>query len=280
MTAPPLLTIIIVTYNSGAYLADCLNALTAAGAGVSTELILVDNASARFDHALLFTRIPAAQIICNGENVGFARAVNQGIARAAGRYILLLNPDAVLSPGSLAALAKVLEARPDAAAVSPLLLNADGSPQFCWARFPDFWSELMGRDDRSQSPYPLADFADADRRDAMTPFAADWIGGACLMMRKSVIDAVGPLDGGFFLYGEETEWCHRAKRAGNVVLVAPHITVMHGSERARLSGKRRQYLFYSRIRLYRKLHGPIIGLPAMAVAATRYALSGLRRGRE
>ena len=277
MTASPCLTIVIVTYNSGPDLSVCLTALPAALAGVSAEILIVDNASISFDGGAPLSVFPDAQIIANTENIGFARAVNQGIARAAGRYALLLNPDTVPAPGLLAALCDVLESRPDAAAVSPLLLNADGSPQFCWARFQNAVSEWTGRDDRSQSPYPLADFAYPERRTRMAPFPADWVGGACLLLRKSVIDRIGPLDAGFFLYGEEEEWCSRAKRAGMTILLTPQVAALHRGSGPGLTGTRRRYLFQSRLRLYRRLYGPLGGLPAMAIAAARYGLNLLRR---
>lgn len=272
----PTLTVALVAYNAGARLSACLSSLPGACGDISAEIILVDNASADQTAIDEAARIPGVTVIRNRDNLGFARASNQAMARAAGRYILLLNPDTLPPPGSLSALIAVLESRPEAFAVGPLLLYGDASPQFCWSRFPGFWSELSGRDARFQSPYPLTDFADPDKRAAMSPFAADWIGGACLLLRKSAVAAIGPLDDGFFLYGEETEWCHRAKKAGGNVLVAPNVTVTHFGGCGGLTGERRRHLFHARVRLYRTLYGPVVGLPAILAAAVRYALSGLR----
>ncbi len=279
--APPsIVTVVLVSYCESPveskYLLSCLTALPAAFQDVTMEIIIVDNNS---PDTSFFERVSGTgniRLIRNSHNRGFAAGTNQGISKVTGKYILLLNPDTLPPPGSLKSLVIALEAYPKAFAMSPLLQNSDGTPQFCWARFPTADSELRGREDRSQSPYPLADFQDSARCAVMSPFIADWVGGACLLMRKSAIEMIGALDEDFFFYGEETDWCHRVKQVGAAIMVDPRIMVMHYGGQERLTGVRRRYLFESRIRLYRKMYGLFAGSFAILTAFLRYSLRHLR----
>jgi GT2 family glycosyltransferase len=277
----PDLSIVLVSYNTCDLLDACLRSLDAGRGALSAEVWVVDNASRDGSAERVRASCPSVGLIENRENVGFARACNQALRRAGGRYFLLLNPDTIVPPGALEALVEAMDAHRDAAVSSPLLLNTDGSPQPCWARFPSLTSELCGRLDRTQSPYPLADFADPARRAGMRPFAADWVGGACFLVRAEAVRAVGLLDEGFFLYGEEADWCRRFGQAGWNVLLVPSVTVMHrgGASSPSMPARvRRRCLYLAQIRLYRRLYGPLGALPPVAVATARYLLSPLRRG--
>jgi GT2 family glycosyltransferase len=280
--AAPDLTVVLVSHNTCNLLDACLESLDAGLGGRSSEVWVVDNASRDGSADRVRASHPGVRLIENRENVGFARACNQALRLARGKYLLLLNPDCLVPPGALDRLATVLDEHPEAAVCGPLLWNADGSPQPSWARFSNLTSEISGRLDRSQSPYPLPDFADASRRTAMRPFAVDWVGGACFLVRAEAARAVGLLDERFFLYGEEADWCHRFGRADWKVLLAPTVTVTHrggASGEALPNGVRRCYLYRAHVRLYRHLYGPVGSLLPIGAATARYLLSRSRRRR-
>jgi GT2 family glycosyltransferase len=275
----PDLSIVVVSWNTRQLLADCLHSVYAHTGDLRVEVFVVDNASQDSSAAMVRENFPAVHLIENTANTGFARANNQALRNAAGRCWLLLNPDTIVPFGALAQLVATLDARPDAAVCSPLLFNPDGSPQFCWARFPGVRSELLGELDLTQAPYPLPEFADPARRAAMQPFAADWVGGACFLVRAAAAEQVGLLDESFFFYGEETDWCRRFRDAGWRTLLVPAATVTHiGGQSAKTIGQTaRRLLWQSRLRLYSRLYGPLGGLIPSVIATVRYALSRFRR---
>lgn len=274
------LSIVIVSWNTRDVLDRCLRAVRnalAASPDLAAEVWVVDNASTDGSVDLVERDYPAVRLVRNDENVGFARANNQALRHARGRYLLLLNSDALVTPPALADLVAVMDAHPEAAVCGPLLLNADGTPQICWARFPGLSSELTGSLDRSQSPYPLAAFAQPDTS-ALAPFAADWVGGACFLVRAEAALSVGLLREDFFMYSEETEWCHRFVRAGWKTLLAPAVRVTHlgGQSSKAVPRATRARLFQSSLRLYRILHGPAGSVFPSLVAAARFLLFPLK----
>jgi GT2 family glycosyltransferase len=277
----------IVSWNTRELLADCLHSVRAAlkeASALKAEVFVIDNASSDGSVELVRQTFPEVHLIENEKNVGFARATNMVLRRAAGRYLLLLNSDTLVPSSALTSLCSELDARPDAVVCGPFLCNSDASPQLSWARFPGPWSELTGSLDRSQAPYPISDFGDAEKRAGMKPFTADWIGAACFLIRAEAFRRVGLLDEGFFFYGEETDLCYRFRQEfgdiGGEILLIPSVCVMHvGGQSSRSAPDiARRHLFYSSLRLYRKLYGfsPTAGA-AMGLAAARYLLSCVRR---
>jgi len=270
------LSIVIVSWNTRALLSDCLESLR----GVSAEVFVVDNASADGSPELVRERFLDVTLIESGANLGFAKANNLALQKATGDYWLLLNSDTVVPQGSLEAVVAALDAHPEAAVASPLLLNADGSLQHCWARFPDFKSELLGELDRRQCPYPDSVLADATARKSLAPFACDWVGGACFCVRASAARQAGLLDEAFFMYSEETEWCHRLRqKTGGKTLLVPSVTVTHlggGSSRT-VPKATRARMWRSTLRFHRLTKGLFGALLPNAVATGRYVLSPLRR---
>lgn len=255
----PTLSVILVTYNTRELLARCLEALPAALAGVSYEVWVVDNGSADDTVRWLQAQHPEVQVLGNATNRGFAAACNQAMARARGRYLLLLNTDTIPLPDALTALVRYLEAHPEVGIAGGALLNPDGSPQGCAADFPTLWTELLlltgpiGH--RVLGPaFPFHPPAAAARQ-------VDWVSGACLMVRREVVEAIGGLDEGYFMYSEEVDWCWRARQAGWAVAVVPEAPVIHlGSATARrMEGARRRWLYQSKARFLSRAYGPLAG---------------------
>ena len=225
------------------------------------------------------SEFPSVVLIETGGNLGFAKANNLAMRQARGRYLLLLNSDTLLPHNSLAALVGALENCPDAAVAGPTLLNADGSLQESWAKFPGLSSELSGELDRSQAPVSLEEMKKPSVRKTLAPFVCDWVGGAALLVRAEF--AVGPLmglDEAFFMYSEETEWCLRFARAGYQTLFVPSSEIIHlggGSSKA-VPGPTRKRIWRSSLRFYRLAQGPLGMIPAACVSTARMALYPLK----
>ncbi len=217
-------SIVIVNWNAGGLLADCLASL-GAGDEPLVELIVVDNASTDGSVPGALRSSGGTRLIRNAENVGFARACNQAIRGSAGRYVLLLNPDARLAGGALAALVGFMDRHPEAGAAGPALLNPDGSLQ------PSGWSVPSLRQLLAVHPLVARLLPAPDdplrHRDFGRVAEVDEVSGACLIVRRAAIDGAGLLDERFFLYFEDVDWCLRLKRAGWKVYWVPDARVVH-----------------------------------------------------
>lgn len=222
---------------------------------------MVDNGSTDGSVVAVREAFPDIRVQENGKNLGFAAGNNVALRVATSTYCLLLNSDTLLPQGALQTFVRFMDGSPQTAVCSPLLLNADGSPQICWARFQTIATELSGTLDRSQSPYPLALFADPNYRFTMTSFPVDWVGGACYMVRRAAIDDAGLLDDGFFMYSEETEWCHRFAAHGWQTRVLPSVAVTHlgGASSNQVKEETRRRMYISIVRLYGIMYGKFGG---------------------
>ncbi|OGC13395.1 hypothetical protein A3D23_04505 [candidate division WOR-1 bacterium RIFCSPHIGHO2_02_FULL_53_26] len=197
------LSIIIVNYNNRGFLKDCLDSIYNSTRRVSFEIIFVDNHSS--DNSVEFVRhtYPKVQVIENPANFGFCRANNQGLKIYRGKYALLLNTDTVVKDGAFDRLVEFMDTHPEAGACGPKLLNTDGTPQHQGGLFNKrFWL-------------------------SKTPVAVDYVIGACLMVRREVIDKVGGLDENFFFSNEDLDWCRRLRAAGWRIYFVPEAKVTH-----------------------------------------------------
>ncbi|MBI3922422.1 MAG: glycosyltransferase family 2 protein, partial [Armatimonadetes bacterium] len=197
--------------------------------GAALEVFVVDNASADDSVSVVTSEFPWVNLIRSDVNLGFARANNQGMRRCGGRYVMLLNPDTVVKPGSLRALIDFMDGCSEAGAVGPRLLNPDGSIQFSCRSYPGIGAGLfrntpLGRlfpNNRFLRHYLMTDFGHEETR------PVDWLSGACLMVRREVLDQVGLLDEDFFMYCEDTDWCYRMERRGWKKYYLPAAEVIH-----------------------------------------------------
>ena len=221
----PDLSIVIVNWNTRDLLARCLASIFATASSLALEVFVVDNASSDGSPEMVRRDFPQVILLANDENLGFARANNQAIAQSTGRYVLLLNSDTEVTEGALEALVSFMEATPDAGAVGGRLLFADGRVQTSHGAFPTLFSEMLNTLGfvawRSTSP--------AGSRAQMLdePVATDWLLGACLMVRRQVVEQVGGLDEQFFMYSEEIDWCRRIKEHGWQIYYVPQAQIVH-----------------------------------------------------
>jgi GT2 family glycosyltransferase len=255
--AAPDLSVIVLNYNCRELLRDCLASLREAAPRHRIETIVVDNASTDGAPDLVREEFADMTLIANRENLGFTRGNNQGIAIARGRHVLLLNNDTKVKPGALSVAVEALDADPSIGAAGLKLLNADGSLQLSCRRFPSFQQALFNRysllsrlfpGNRWTREYLMTDLPRDEAADV------DWVSGACLIVRRAVLDAVGGLDERFYMYSEDVDFCYRVWQAGWRVTYLPQAEVFHyigqSTKRARLKPvierHRSMYRFYKK----------------------------------
>lgn len=225
-------------------LLDTLASVARACDPARDEIILVDNASRDDSLARVAERYPIVRTIRNNCNNGFARACNQAIARAQGDYMLLLNNDARPAPDVPNLLEAAFRRFPRAAVVAGQLVDAAGRPQRSAGRIPTALDELGLGFLRRAPRVPTVDGLGE----------VESVVGACMAVRRAAIEATGPLDGEFFFYFEDTEWCQRLRRHGWQILLEPAARVTHlkgASTRGKRHGAQIEAL-RSRLIFYRK----------------------------
>lgn len=243
-------SIIIVNWNTKELLRDCLVSVTKTVQGISCEIIVVDNASQDGSVPMLRQEFPAAIVIENEVNRGFAAANNQALTIMSGRYALLLNTDAVLMENAVRRLFCFMEARPEAGMACGQLLNADGSRQNSMAAFPNLLTLTTNT--------PLLEYLwprryPSKRYDWREPIEVDSGIGACLMVRRQAIEQVGVLDERYFFFFEETDWAYRMRAAGWKIFHVPGAFIRHLQGQSIGKDVRSRIEFYrSRYRYFRK----------------------------
>ncbi len=228
------LSVIIVNWNTCQLLDRCLLTLAKELKALNLldnggEVFVVDNNSADGSEAVVAKNHSWVKFIRNIENLGFARANNQALQLASGKYVLLLNPDTEIYSGAIASLINFLETHPHAGIVAPQLINPDGSIQPSCRQFPSFTAllcELIGLSrimpiGSSARSYKMLDWGHDDERQVDQPQ------GACLLIRKELFSQIGLFDEGFFMLFEEVDWCYRVKQAGWEIWFTPKAKVLH-----------------------------------------------------
>jgi GT2 family glycosyltransferase len=215
-------SVVVVTLDALPWLGRCLESVR------GHETIVVDLGSTDGSVQLVRERFPDVQLV-EAENRGLGAGWNEGIRRSQARYVLLLNADAWLLDDGVARLAAVADAHPDAAVVAPRLLNLDGTLQRSVRGFPTLWrlatEYLFLRKLAPQSSAFNAFYAGGFAHDAERE--AEFVMGACMLVRRAAIDEVGLLDEAYFLFSEETDWHYRFVRAGWKVLFTPAAEAVH-----------------------------------------------------
>ncbi len=250
------LSIIIVTYNTGDFITDCLRSLPSTlSVPEHAEIIVIDNASHDGTPERVAETFPHVYLIRNAENRGFAAANNQGLALATGRYIVLLNPDVVVQPDALSLMADFLDQHPEAGIAGPRMLTGDG--KVALTAYPPYsvgmilW-QYLGLD----RVFPYAIFGRYRRQceQAVQPFPVGWVQGSCFMLRREVYEQIGGLDKGLFLFAEEPDYCERARQAGWRTYYVPAAVVTHyeSSSVSRFHEDRVRHYHLSPLHYFRK----------------------------
>lgn len=219
------LSIIVVTYNSGAIVIDCLASVFAACAGLAAEVIVVDNCSQDGTPERVRARFPQVQLIANADNRGFAAANNVGLAAASGRYLLLLNPDVIVEPGALKTMLAYLDAQRTVGIVGPR--TTTGAGRIARSANGGYTPLTILRQFWGLDALLPPDVWQRQAETAREPFAAAWLQASCLLFRREVYAAIGGLDEGFFMFCEEPDFCERAAQAGWPTIYLPQAKIMH-----------------------------------------------------
>jgi N-acetylglucosaminyl-diphospho-decaprenol L-rhamnosyltransferase len=219
----PDLSVVIVSFRSRSDLPACLAALPSALSGLVHEITLVDNHSEDGTTQWVRAEHPDIRVLENAENLGFAAAVNQGVAASRGRHVLLLNPDATPQPGSLAALVAALDADPSLGIAGPRLLGEDRAP------LRSAWPE-PGLGTAAFEALFLHNLMPRSRWHEARPDPSGTVPclpGTCLAVRRDCFQGLGGLDARFFLYHEDFDLCLRAREAGWRVALVSEASCVH-----------------------------------------------------
>jgi N-acetylglucosaminyl-diphospho-decaprenol L-rhamnosyltransferase len=249
------LTISIVSLNTRDLLVDCLRSVFDS-TGLTFDVVVVDNGSTDGSPEIVAQRFPKARLVRNRENRGFAAANNCALRDAGGRHILLLNPDTVVRPDTLKRMVAFMDETPAAGIAGPRIHFPDGRFQSCGYRFPTLLSEIRQSKNLDKVIRRVVGDEPRARLDSQ-PFETDWVDGACLLIRREAMEAVGLLDEQYFLYAEELDWCFRVRQAGWRVYALPGVEMLHyqGQSSAQMSDFSLMHLVETRLRYYRKHHG-------------------------
>lgn len=224
-------SVVIVNYRSPELVMRCVRSIRDAAPELDLQIIVVDNGSQDGSPERLRAELPGTTVLACAENRGFAAGANTGMRASEAELVVLLNPDTEVCPGALSALVEHLRERPRTGVAAPLLENDDGSLQVSgYRRFPGPFTLFV----ELCVPIGYA-LVRAPRLHpyAMSPAAivagerAAHVSGAALAIRRSAYEQAGPLDEGFFLYLEETEWQRRLGCAGWAIEFVPHARVRH-----------------------------------------------------
>ncbi len=224
------ISVIIVTWNSAGEIIDCVRSITAAAKCLNTELIIIDNNSMDDSFALVNKiDFPKLTTVQNSENLGYTRAVNQGISLAKGRYVLLLNPDTVLKESSIREMFNYMESNRLYGACAPLMLNPDGTQQYSVRNFPTYWrmfcefsllayifpkSKLFGSWKAKYMDYSA-------EQDIEQPMAA------AFMIRSELLKKVDNMDERFRMFFNDVDLCKKVYDAGFLIKHIPSSVVIH-----------------------------------------------------
>jgi GT2 family glycosyltransferase len=266
-------SVIIVNWNTKNILQTCLDSIYQTIDNLSCEIIVVDNASSDGSTEKLQERYPQVIKIYNKVNRGFGAANNQAFAIMQGKYALLLNTDAILTPGAINKLYSFAKTHPQAAIVCGQLLNADGSKQNSVASFPSLPSLLINT---SLLEYIFPRWFPSKRYEHKKPIEVDSAIGACMMIRKKALDEVGFFDERYFFFFEETDLAYAFHSKGWRVYHVPDAFIYHlqGQSIGHNVGSRIEF-YRSRYQFLRKWHSRKYFYPAAAIIFFRLSVNCL-----
>ena len=279
-------SIIIVNWNTRDLLRNCLRSITAQTTAPH-EIIVVDNASRDESAIMVQTEFPGVILIANSANNGFAAANNQGLRISRGRTVLLLNPDTLILDGAIDRMLGWLDRHPGVGCVGCQVLEGPGVIQrTCFADptllnfvMVEFglmrlapWVPFFGR----------SWYTDWDRKSERK---VDVVSGMFMLVPRSVMDHVGLLDDAFFVYGEESDWCRRIRKAGYTCVFSPEAQIIHldGGSKSTSQIRSRMYVQIQKSHLiYTRKHSSSLGYAAirglyMVTSALRLAVFSAMR---
>jgi GT2 family glycosyltransferase len=223
------LSIIIVNWNSKEYVRKCVQSIYANTSGMAFEIIVVDGASYDGCGEMLACEFPKVRFIQSERNVGFARANNLGVAQSRGNCVLFLNPDTEVIGNALGRLFETLNQFPNAGMTGARLLNSDGTLQTsCIQSFPTALNQVLDAEFlRRVFPRSRLWGMMALSSKAQPPSSVEVISGACIMIKRPVLQELSGFDERYFMYAEDVDLCYRVQKAGFDCLYVPDTQIVH-----------------------------------------------------
>jgi len=243
----------MLAWNGIDFTLPCLASIPAAAGKLRVETILVDNGSTDGSPDAVAKQFPDVKLVRNDMNCGFSIAVNQGVDLATGRHLLVLNNDTRIVPGCLEAVVDFMDKNPQAGIVTPQLIYEDGRLQNSIANYPSFTEIFVGKT-ILRVLFPKRFPSKMQTYDK--PTEVETVVGAAMFIRKEVVEKIGGIDEGFFIFFEETDWCLRNFRAGWKCYLLPDAKIIHhqGQTVNRAHVKKRIEYTRSLFRYFRKNH--------------------------
>jgi N-acetylglucosaminyl-diphospho-decaprenol L-rhamnosyltransferase len=246
-------SVVTVNYRSWLYTLRCIDSLYATGYE-DFEVVVVDNdqeAPPEIPHPV--------RPIRNPENVGFARACNQGTYASRGENVMFINPDTLVEDDFFESLEEFLDENPRAGVVGPRIVGEEGDVQLTARKELSFVSGFLGRTSLLTRLFPKnllvrRLFPAAEKLTG--PTVVDWISGTCMVVRRRTLEEIGPMDERFFMYFEDADLCRRAREAGWLVYYLPQIEIFHHSGASSRSRPRAIWDLHKSAFIYHRKHGP------------------------
>ncbi len=246
-------SVVIVEYDSWTHTMRCVESLH--GTGYSDfEVVVVDNGPGRTPEVPYPLRL-----IRNPTNFGFARACNQGVLASTGDFVVFINPDTLVGKNLFEGFEGFFRENPEAGVAGPRIVDGSGNLQLSARREVGLISGLLGRTSFLTRAFPKSRlvkrfFPAADP--STGPSEVDWVSGACMAVRREVVEEVGAFDERFFMYFEDADLCRRAREAGWSVHYLPHVEVVHHTGASSRSKPRAIRRLHRSAFLYHRKHGP------------------------
>jgi N-acetylglucosaminyl-diphospho-decaprenol L-rhamnosyltransferase len=246
-------SVVTINYRSWPYTLRCIDSLYGTGYG-GFEAVVVDN-----DQEIP-PQIPhPVRLIRNPENVGFARACNQGLSVSSGEYVVFINPDTLVEEDFFESLEKFVGENPRAGVAGPRIVGADKHLQLTARKELSLISGVLGRTSLLTRLFPKNPlvkrlFPPAEKLPG--PTTVDWVSGTCMAVRRQTLEEIGPMDERFFMYFEDADLCRRAREAGWLVYYLPQIEVFHHSGASSRNRPRAIWDLHKSAFLYHRKHSP------------------------
>jgi GT2 family glycosyltransferase len=285
------ISVVIVGWNAKRYLELCLDSLAKAPPRRSMEVFVVDNASTDRSVEMIEAKFPSVKLIKSSENLGFSSGNNLAIRQCHGRFIALVNPDVIVFPDCLDALADFLDRNPGVGNVGPRVLNPDMTQHCTCRRFPTLWNNFCSATGLATALKHSQFFAGEEMfyfpHDQTSP--VDVLKGCFSMIRRETLSEVGLLDENLFIYGDDLDWCRRCWKTGWQVVFFPGAKAIHDQGKTTAPYPVRFAVALQRSVLYywRKHHGVwgVTGIRSIMIFhhLVRYVyavVAGLARGRQ
>ncbi len=262
--------VIVVTWNAKDVVRRCLASLEDACAGLSRQIIVVDNGSSDGAAEMVAREFPAAALIRNRENLGFARANNAGLRLARARYVCLVNSDVIVPPGCLPSMVAYMDANPSVGLLGPRMIDGAGVPGPSCMRRPSLRVALVNALGLARWFPGSRLHLDNYRSGSVHP--VDVLNGWFWLARAAAVAEVGPLAEEYFMYGEDIDWCDRFWAAGWPVVYFPKASAVHlgGASSARSPLKFYVEMHRANMQYWRRRHSPPSQVAYFALAALHH----------